>query len=126
MSKKIVLAIDDDKVQLDLFQSTLGSKYDVRVVDCASSALRYLNEDKADIILLDIGMPNISGFEFLHDIRKIISYMDVPIIIISINADYEYQIEAKKYGAFDVLAKPVRSDALINTIEDALAAGEQK
>ena len=94
--KKIVLAIDDDKVQLEAFKKILDGKYDVRVVDSASGAIHYLNENKADVILLDITMPNISGFDFLSDIRKIPSYMKVPIIIVSGNTGQDFFTQAKK------------------------------
>ena len=119
--KKIVLAIDDNRMQLDLFQQMLGSKYEVRTVDSAANALDYLNKNKSDLILLDIEMPNISGFDFLQDIRKIPSYMIVPIIIVSGNTGDEFLNKAKKSSAFDVLTKPVRKDDLIETIERALA-----
>ena len=121
MSKKVVLAIDDSQVQIDIYKKTLGDKYDLRVVTCASSALHYLNEDKADVILLDIEMPNISGFQFLNDIRTIISYMDVPIIIISVHDDEKFMQEAKSSSAYDVLTKPVKAEKVIQTIEDAIS-----
>ena len=79
--KKMVLAIDDNVQQLSEFKSILIPKYDLRVVKSASEAIGFLNKNKADIILLDIEMPNISGFDFLDDIRKIPSYIVVPIII---------------------------------------------
>ena len=121
MDRKIVLAIDDNEIQLDIFQHTLSGMYDVRVVTSASSALKYLNEDKADIILLDIEMPNVSGFDFLKDIRKVISYYDVPIIIVSAHNDREFLEQARKSSAFDVLGKPVKPELLFSAIEKALA-----
>ena len=120
-SKKTVLAIDDNEMQLGLFQKILLTKYDIRTVNSASSALAYLNSDKANIILLDIEMPNISGFDFLFDIRKIPSYMDVPIIIVSGNTGQEFFNKARNSSAFDVLSKPVKSEELVNSIERALA-----
>ena len=120
--KKIVLAIDDDSVQITLFKGLLLSKYDFRAVNSASAALHYLNNDIADIILLDINMPNISGFEFLGDIRKIPSYVTIPIIIVSGIAGEEFLAEAKNSSASGVLLKPVNKDVLLGTIEKALAA----
>ena len=120
-SKKTVLAIDDNEMQLGLFQKILFSKYDIRTVNSASSALAYLNSDKANIILLDIEMPNISGFDFLFDIRKIPSYMDVPIIIVSGNSSQDFLAKARSSSAADVLTKPVKKETLIETIEKALA-----
>ena len=119
--KKIVLAIDDNKMQLDLFEKMLSSKYDIRLVNSASHALNYLNEQEADVILLDIEMPNISGFEFLYDIKKIPSYIDVPVIIVSGKTGNEFFEEARNSGAFDVLSKPVEMERLVGIIEKALA-----
>ena len=120
--KKIVLAIDDNPVQLKLFKEMLVPKYDLRVVKAASEALHFLNVNNVDLILLDIEMPNVSGFEFLYDIRKIPSYMNVPVIIVSGNSGQDFLKEARKSSAADVLTKPVVSDTLIKTIEKTLAA----
>ena len=121
MGKKVILAIDDNKMQLDMFRKMLETKYDIRTVDSASNALSYLNSNQADIILLDIEMPNISGFEFLHDIRKIPSYKEVPLIIVSGNTGQDFFNQARNSSAFNVLSKPVRHDVLIEAIEKALA-----
>jgi len=124
MDKKIILAIDDNVTQLDIFNKMLSSKYDIRVVKSASDALNFMNSNLVDIILLDIEMPNVSGFEFLYDIRKIPSYMLVPIIIISGNTGQEFFKKAKSSSAFDVLTKPIHQDVLIPIIENALASAK--
>ena len=120
-NKKIVLSIDDNVVQLKSFQEMLIPKYDFRAVKSASDALNFLNTNKIDVILLDIEMPNISGFEFLYDIRKIPSYIDVPIIIVSGNNGKDFLDKARTSSAADVLTKPVTSETLIETIEKVLA-----
>ena len=120
-TKKIVLAIDDDALQLNIYKNLLTSRYDLRTVNSASNALNFLNNNQVDIILLDIQMPNITGFDFLYDIRKIPSYMKVPIIIISGKTGQEFLDQARKSSAFDVLSKPVEPDLLVGTIEKALS-----
>ena len=120
--KKIVLAIDDNVTQLKMYQEMLVPKYDLRVVKAASDAMNFLNANQVDAILLDIEMPNISGFEFLGDIRKIPSYMKVPIIIVSGVTGEEFFKRVRSSSASDVLSKPVLPDVLINVIEKALAA----
>jgi CheY-like chemotaxis protein len=120
-NKEIVLAIDDSPVQLTLFKEMLVPKYDLRVVKSASDAINFLNANKVDVILLDIEMPNVSGFEFLGDIRKIPSYLDVPIIIVSGNTGKDFIEKARKSSANDVLLKPVDTSVLVKTIEKALA-----
>ena len=120
-NKKIVLAIDDNAVDLRLFNEMLVPKYDLRAVKAASEALNFLNVNKVDIILLDIEMPNISGFEFLADIRKIPSYINAPVIIVSGNTEREFFDKARNSSAADVLTKPVSPDMLVKSIEKALA-----
>jgi PleD family two-component response regulator len=115
--KKVILAIDDSVPQLKEFNLILVPKYDLRVVKSASEALAFLNKNKSNIILLDIEMPNINGFEFLEDIRKIPSYFDVPIIIVSGNDGEEFFKKARNSSAADVLSKPVNPELLVKTIE---------
>jgi CheY-like chemotaxis protein len=117
--KKVILAIDDNVQQLSEFKAMLSHKYDLRVVKAASEAIAYLNRNNSDVILLDIEMPNISGFEFLQDIRKIPSYLNVPIIIVSGNSGQEFFRKANEFEANAVLTKPVSPEKLIDTIERA-------
>jgi DNA-binding NtrC family response regulator len=122
MSNKIkVLAVDDNLVQLNVFKNILAHKFDLFTVNSAANALKFMNENKMDIILLDIEMPGIDGFEFLYDIRTKPSYMQVPVIIISGKTGQDFISEARKSSAFDVMIKPVNPDTLINTIERAVA-----
>jgi CheY-like chemotaxis protein len=115
--KLVVLAIDDNLQQLSEFKTILGHKYDLRVVKAASEAIAYLNNNNSDVILLDIEMPNINGFEFLGDIRKIPSYTKVPVIIVSGNSGHEFFRKTKEFEANAVLTKPVNPETLIDTIE---------
>ena len=124
--KKVILAIDDSVQQLSEFKTILGEKYDLRTVKAASEAISFLNKNKVDVILLDIDMPNISGFEFLEDIRKIPSYFITPIIIVSGNSGQTFLNEAKNSGADNVLSKPVNPSVLIDTIEKSYAEAERR
>jgi len=120
--KRIVLAIDDDTIQLAVFKGILGPKFNLQTVTSASEAMHYIHNYTADAILLDIKMPNISGFEFLNDIHRIPSYIHVPIIIVSGNEGKEFFEQARKSTAFAVMSKPVVPEDLIETIEKAIAS----
>ncbi|MCL2210061.1 MAG: response regulator [Treponema sp.] len=121
--KKVVLAIDDNLQQLSEFKTMLTPQYDLRVVKSASEAIAFLIRNTSDVILLDIEMPNISGFEFLGDLKKIPAYINTPIIIVSGNKSEEFLNEAKNTKVFDVLIKPVAPDVLIAAIEKAISSG---
>jgi len=124
--KPVILAIDDNPVQLKLFKEMLVPQYDLRVVKAASEALNFLNSTDVDLILLDIEMPNISGFEFLKDIKKIPSYLEVPIIIVSGNTGADFLQSARSSGANDVLTKPVTAEMLTQSINKVLEASVKK
>jgi len=118
--RKTVLAIDDNVQMLGEFKNMLSANYDLRVAKSAVEAISFLNREYTDIILLDIEMPNISGFEFLGDIKQIPSYEKVPVIIVSGNTSAEFLEKAKHSNASDVLIKPVKLDELISIIEKNL------
>jgi twitching motility two-component system response regulator PilG len=119
-NKKNVLVIDDNLMLLELVEKMLSTEYDVHTVTSAANALNYLNEHPIDIILLDIEMPNVNGFDFLYDIRKVPSYLQVPIIIVSGKTGEDFFKQARNSSAFDVLTKPVKKEILAETIEKAL------
>jgi len=121
IDKKIVLAIDDDSLQLSVFKGILTPKYELWTVTSASEAMHYIHNYKADVILLDIKMPNVSGFEFLEDIHKIPSYINTPIIVISGFEGSEFPSGYEESTAFAVMSKPVDPKALVENIEEALA-----
>ena len=121
MEKKKILAIDDSMAQLTTYQGILSSNYIFRAAKSASEALSFLNANQVDIVLLDIEMPNISGFEFLQDIKRIPSYINVPVIIISSKSGEEFDNQVKNSKAADALSKPVVPEKLIAAIEKHLA-----
>ena len=124
--KAIIMAVDDNAMQLKTFQGILAPQYDVRVVKSAADAEGLLNEITVDVILLDIEMPNISGFEFLHDVRKMPRYMNVPIIVVSGHTEPEFLEAVRSSSAAGVLTKPVQPEALVEAIEKVLADSSPK
>ena len=118
---KSVLAIDDNATQLKIFEKILSSSYDLALIKTASEALALLNTRDFDVIILDIEMPDISGFEFLHEMRKIPQYMGKPVIIVTNHTEQELLLHAENSSAFGVLIKPVDPEEMIAIIEKALA-----
>ena len=119
--RKSILGIDDCATQLKIFEKLLNAEYDLSLVKSASEALKLLNLKVFNLILLDIEMPDISGFEFLHEIRKIPQYMSIPVIIVTIHSETELLAHAKKSSASGILVKPVKSEQLFNAIESAFS-----
>ncbi|MDR1904824.1 MAG: response regulator [Treponema sp.] len=118
--KKTILAIDDNKMDLMVLSNFLSQKYDLRLLKSGGDALVFLNTTTVDIILLDIAMPSMSGFEFLHELRKNPKQMQIPVIVVSSYGTPDFVEYAKKKGADDCLSKPVNAEILQQKIEKVL------
>ncbi len=112
MSGKI-LYIDDDKVLSKATAELLKKRgYEVELCHSGEEALHVEFKKKADLILLDIVMPDVSGIEVLKEIRKIESKNLLPVIMISSNEEGESTVEALREGANDYVTKPVNIEVL--------------
>jgi len=117
--KKNILAIDDDPMVLRVLTALLTPVYDLRISRSAADAMALMDQLKPDIILLDIEMPNISGFEFLHTIKKNPKFMGIPVVVVSGHYETEFVIHAEHSGASAVVAKPINQEDLIKKIDFA-------
>jgi CheY-like chemotaxis protein len=86
-------------------------------------ASKILKTNKVDLILLDIEMPEVSGFEYMEQLRQTPQYRDIPVIFVSSHATREFFTQAISSGAKDFIVKPVSPEILIEKIYIAL--GEQ-
>ena len=119
IDKKMILAVDDDPVSLRILSTFLSPVYKVVTSSSAAEASLILQQEVPALILLDIEMPDISGFEYLHTIKKTPRLMKVPVIIVSSHSEEEFIIHAKKCGASDLVPKPIHKDDLYKKIDYA-------
>ncbi|MDR1024270.1 MAG: response regulator [Treponema sp.] len=124
-AKKIIMAVDDMPVNLAAVRNILSQHYDVRPIKSAKTALMMLNTVKVDLVLLDIEMPEMSGFEFLDRIRNNPEYSeqkDIPVIFITSHGAEDMAARAKSGGAQDYVVKPFEPAVLLKKIGSLLAA----
>ena len=125
--KRIILVVDDMTENLTLMRSMLQDYFDVRLAKSGRIAMSLLENVKVDLILLDIEMPSMSGFEL---IRRIKLYetpnKKTPIIFVTSHADVEYIHEAVTAGAKDYILKPVKAEALYKKIDAVMGMPEFK
>jgi two-component system KDP operon response regulator KdpE len=113
-----ILAIDDEPAILRFLQTNLQlASYVVVTVNCGSDGLRLALEASPDLVLLDLGLPDMDGLELLRQLRH---RSDVPVIIISARDDEESIIAGLNLGADDYLVKPFSGRALQARIEAVL------
>ena len=117
--KAHLLLVDDDPNTLaSLSRAFRLAGHEATVCDNAARALDLLRTETFDLILSDVVMPGKSGLELLEDLRK--NGIKTPIVLISGQANIEIAVRATKLGALDFLEKPLSTDKLLVTVENAL------
>jgi two-component system, NtrC family, nitrogen regulation response regulator NtrX len=117
--KAHLLLVDDDPNTLaSLSRAFRLAGHEATVCDNAGRALELLRTDNFDLILSDVVMPGKSGLELLEDLKK--GGVKTPIVLISGQANIEMAVRATKLGALDFLEKPISTDKLLVTVENAL------
>ncbi|KAL6506103.1 hypothetical protein OROHE_022632 [Orobanche hederae] len=109
-----VLAVDDDPICLMFMEKLLRKcQYHVTTTSQATMALKMLREDKHrfDLVISDVHMPDMDGFKLLEHVGL---EMDLPVIMLSANADPKLVLKGVTHGACDYLVKPVRKEELMN------------
>ena len=122
MAKKKILIVEDEESLLKLESILLTSKgYDVRGVANGQEALDAIAEEKPDLVLLDIMLPEIDGFEVCQRIKDDPATRDVPVIMLTAKKSREDMARGEKVGADWYITKPFKSAMVIETIQRFLA-----
>jgi DNA-binding response OmpR family regulator len=101
-----ILIVEDDPVLKNLLGTTFSGKYETLYASDGGQALQYIEEHKPKLILLDLMLPNIGGFEVLQKIRaRTDELKDVPVVIVSNLGQNEDKERAMKLGANDYMVK---------------------
>jgi two-component system, NtrC family, nitrogen regulation response regulator NtrX len=117
--KAHLLLIDDDPNTLaSLSRAFRLEGHEATVCDNAARAVELLQKETFDLILSDVVMPGKSGLELLEDLKK--AGLKTPIVLISGQANIEMAVKATRLGALDFLEKPLSTDKLFVTVENAL------
>ena len=121
-----VLVIDDDPALLEQTEQALCSNYQVSLANSGRQAIEYLKRNACiDLILLDIQMPQMDGYETLRQIRLITQYAETPIIFLTGLTDTQSELQGLTVGAVDYITKPFDSQVLLARVELRLCTGMQ-
>jgi DNA-binding response OmpR family regulator len=117
-----ILVIDDDSAVTDLLSVLLRSQgFDVTATNSSSDGLGYIRDDQPDLIILDLMMPEIDGWEVCRSVR---TFSQVPIIVLSALNDPSMVASVLDAGADDYLTKPTPSRVLVAHINRLIKRNE--
>lgn len=113
---KHILIVDDNKTNLIAAKTVLSETYKVTAVTMGAQALRFLENNTCDMILLDVDMPEMDGFEVLRQMKERHLEKEPPVLFLTGNTDADTLGRCIADGGMDVLEKPFVSNVLLNRI----------
>lgn len=122
MAKKI-LTVDDSKTMRDMVSFTLkGAGFDVFEAADGKLGLEALKNQKADVIITDLNMPNMNGFELIRALRADPAHKFTPILLLTTEGDDAKKAEGKAAGATGWITKPFNPEKLIDVVKKVSGA----
>ena len=119
--KRKILVIDDSITNVVLLNAILSEEgYEIITVFNVAEALKVMKRNFPDLILLDLQMPDLDGFDFLERIKFKTNYKEIPVIIVTAYSDQANIKKALSLGATDYIEKPIDIDLLFNKISNTL------
>ncbi len=118
--KNIILVVDDDKTNLTLAQKILLPHYRIAATNSGLGALKYLENNHPDLILLDINMPEMNGFQVMEQLRINEVTAKIPVIFLTADSLVETEVKCFRMGAVDFVTKPFVPDILLSRVGKTL------
>ncbi len=115
-----VLIVDDEEVNIRLIEAYLNEEYEIITAQSGKEAMNKISENKPDIVLLDIMMPQISGYDVCKSIKENDATRFIPVVMITALSGSEAKIKAIEIGSDDYLTKPINRIELITRVKSLL------
>ena len=121
-----ILVVDDTPANIDVVRSVLSGAYRVLAAVSGATAFKVLEKHRPDLILLDIMMPEMDGYEVCQRIKAITGLQDIPIVFLTAKAEIEDEARGLELGAVDYITKPISPPILNARIRTHLSLKEAK
>ena len=118
--RKKIIYVDDVNYSLLSVKSRLRKYYEVYTAESSVKLFEYLDNFKPEMILLDVNMPDIDGYEIIKSLKVDNRYADIPVIFLTSNSDKESVVKGLSLGAADYMIKPFSTEKLIKTLDNIL------
>ncbi|MDR2606807.1 MAG: diguanylate cyclase [Treponema sp.] len=118
--KYSIMIADDDKANLDILSSILMNEYDLRIVRNGKAVLEQVADSPPDLLLLDVMIPGLTGFEVLENLKQVESTHHIPVIFITSLAGEDYEEKGLRLGAVDYIIKPFNRGIVLARIRSQI------
>jgi len=119
-ARKVVLAVDDTPANIDVVKEVLAGDYQVQAAINGPLALKIIAKHKPDLILLDVMMPGMDGFEVCSLLKQDPLTRDIPIIFLTAKAEIQHEAKGLALGAVDYITKPISPPILRERVKNHL------
>lgn len=116
----LILVVDDNGLNLRVAEKMLEKQFKVASVSSGMEALEFVKNTIPDLILLDIHMPEMDGFEVLERLQGDLEYKDIPVVFLTANEEREVEVKGFELGAQDFIKKPFSADIMIRRVDRIL------
>ena len=123
--KKQILIVDDVTTNLKCLGEILKDNYSLSMAKSGEQAISMLSKVKPDLVLLDVKMPGMDGYETFKEIKSIKGFEDIPIIFLTADTENESELKGLRLGACDFIRKPYEPEVMIGRIERVLLQEER-
>jgi CheY-like chemotaxis protein len=120
MAKRILLVDDDELVLLALGELLRPQGYEVHALSSGAEVLRRLDQEAFDLLILDVVMPEMSGFELCKRIREKENCKETPIVFLTAKSRDEDRAQGLEAGANLFLSKPISPGKLLSLVSDTI------
>jgi response regulator RpfG family c-di-GMP phosphodiesterase len=126
-SKPVIMLIDDSSTNNILYESILSDEgYEIIICEGAASALKRLEKDVPDLILLDLMMPGMDGFSFIEKKNQNSKWQHIPVLMLTARIDSQSEDKAYKMGVLEYLIKPIGISEITEKIKKILEETKTK
>ena len=126
-SKSKILIVDDEPLNVKLLNAMVPSdQYDTACAYSGTEALEIMKDFRPDLILLDIMMPGLNGYELTHILKSDTESQDIPIVLVTAFGGSEYEIKGLEAGADEFLNKPVNKTELLTRVKSLILLRQYK
>jgi putative two-component system response regulator len=124
--RQTIMLVDDNQANLNIGKNMLKGYYEVYALPSAERLFKFLETVMPDLILLDISMPGMNGFDVIRILKADVRYAHIPVIFVTSSTEEMNELEGLTLGAVDYVTKPFSAAIMMKRIENHLLIEKQK